>query len=312
MSQHAAETELLQGGVFAVVVIYRMQPTACQSLQTLLAAVAALPPGALRLRILVADNTPGGQAIEALPPGVEYRAYPENPGLARPYNDALALAEGDGYMWMLTLDQDTSLPVSFLLSMAMAAAQYAAAPQVAAVVPRIVDRGRPVSPFRYRAGFLPIVPANPASGISGPHTSALNSGSLLRVQALRSVDGYDERFPLHNSDTRLYQRLHVAGLRVAVAAEVTVPHELSILDREHRMSPDRYRHMLEDECAFWDRHMGTLGRAERLVRLVGRWCKGMLHNEDAAFQRVTLGEIRRRLATSRVRRAKTRGAGPSR
>ena len=138
-----------------------------------------------------------------------------------------------------------------------------------------------------------------ANGIAGPHASALNSASLLRVRCLRSIGGYDERFPLHNSDTRLYQQLHAAGYRIAVAGDIVVPHELSILDRQHRMSPERYRRMLEDECAFWDCHMGALGRIERLLRLALRYAKSTLQHEDAAYREVTLAELRRRLRTKR-------------
>lgn len=286
-----------RGGVFAVIVVYRMQPMASPSLRTLLAAAATVP--ALRMRLLVADNTPGGQMVEALPAEVEYRAYLDNPGLARPYNDALAMAEREGYAWLLTLDQDTTLPMSFLTDMLAVARQY---DDVAAVAPRILDGGRLVSPFRYVGGFLPwMLPAG-TSGICGPHTSALNSASLLRVEAVRAIGGYDEQFPLHNSDTRLYQRIDEAGMQVAVAGDIVVPHELSILDRQGRMSAERYRHMLRDECDFWDRHMGPAGRAERLLRLLLRWCKGLVGGEDAAFLAVTLKEILRRLLTTRTTR----------
>ncbi len=290
--------------ILAIVVIYRLQPLASPSLQTLLASAAVLP-STVRLGIVVADNTPGGQAVVALPSGVQYRPYPENPGLARPYNDALAQAETQGYNWLLTLDQDTSLPVTFLGGMADLAAGYdSSAPglAVAAIVPRILDRGRLVSPFRYVGGWLPRVLPATADGIVGPHTSALNSASLFRVAAMRAVDGYDESFPLHNSDTRLYQRLQAASKQVAVAGSIVVPHELSILDRENRISPARYRQMLEDECAFWDRHMGPLGRAERLLRLALRYGKGLLRHEPSAYQQVTLGELGRRLKTTRRQR----------
>ena len=302
------------GGILAVVVVYKTQPLHCSSLITLLASAAELSnqsnqaPQAPRLRILVADNTPGGQPIEALPPAVQYRAYVENPGLARPYNDALLEAERDGFEWLLTLDQDTSLPVSFLPEMLQSAKAYQQNQEVAAVVPCIVDGKRVISPFRYLGGFLPSMLPAGMSGIAGPHTSALNSASLLRVGALRELGGYDERFPLHNSDTRLYQRLDLAGKHVAVAGHVTVPHELSILDRENRMSPERYRHMLEDECFFWDRHMGPAGRAERLIRLAVRYGRGVLRGEAPAYQRLTLLELRRRLLTTRSARLARRTA----
>ncbi|SDF71517.1 hypothetical protein [Terriglobus roseus] len=289
-------------GILAVVVVYKTQPADCLSMITLMASIANLPAGSPPVSVIVADNTPNGQQIKQLPNLVRYTAYEGNPGLARPYNDALLQAELGGFGWLLTLDQDTSLPGTFLRDMLGAARTYQGDSTVAAIVPRIVDGQRVISPFRYVGGFLPIVYSTNKSGLVGPHASALNSASLLRVSALRELGGYDESFPLHNSDTRLYQQLNEAGKRIAVAAHVVVPHELSILDRENRMSPERYRRMLEDECEFWDSHMGMLGRMERLVRLVGRYCKGILSGEQVMFQRVTLEELRRRLLTRRTNR----------
>ena len=271
------------------------------SLTTLLATAEQAMNTHLRLKIVVADNTPGGQTVSGLPKTVEYWAYPENPGLAQPYNDAVAVAAEQGFEWLLTLDQDTCLPESFLPVMANVTRLYAGSFNVAALVPRIKDTERLISPFCYVGGFLPVVLPMSTRGIAPPHTSALNSASLLRVRLLEELGGYDPAFPLHNSDTRLYQRLNEIGKRVAIA-DVVVLHEYSILRREERMSPDRYRFMLRDECGFWDRHMGFLGRVERMARLLGRYAAGVLRRESPVFQRITAAEIQYRLLTRRATR----------
>lgn len=301
-------TALRGGGILAVVVLYKILPADSPSLRTLLAAASALPTGSLRLAIELADNTPGGQQVDSLPDAVAYRAYPENPGLTVPYNDALLKAERDGFHWILTLDQDTSLPVNFLSRMMEAVSVYGADPEVAAVVPRIVDGERTISPFRFKAGFWPSLLPVDVCGVPGRHVSALNSASLLRVSTLRQLGGYDNAFPLHNSDTRLYQLLDQAGKRVAVAGDIVVPHELSILDRERRMSPERYQQMLRDERTFWDRHMSAAGRAERLLRLAVRFGLGLLRGESAPFQKVTRDELVYRLCTRRATRMRKSSA----
>lgn len=287
--------------ILAIVVIYRLAPMESSSLITLMHSARQAEIPGLHLKVLVADNTPGGQTVSDLPATVAYRAYPENPGLAQPYNDALSTAAQEGFDWLLTLDQDTRLPPDFLAGMARVAQRYGDDQEVAAVVPRIEDVGRLISPFHFIRGFLPAVLSPSASGLAPRYTSALNSASLLRVRSLLALGGYDPNFPLHNSDTRLYQRLDKAGKRVAIA-DVRVPHELSILRREERMSPDRYRRMLQDECRFWDRHMGVAGRTERWMRLLGRYGKGALKREHSAFQHITLTELGYRLFTRRATR----------
>lgn len=295
--------------ILAIVVIYRLLPMESSSLITLMNSAKQAETLGLQLRVLVADNTPGGQTVSDLPATVTYQAYPDNPGLARPYNDALSVAAEGGFDWLLTLDQDTRLPLDFLADMARVAQMYAEDRRVAAVVPRIEDVGRLISPFRFYLGFLPAVLPMSASGLAPLHTSALNSASLLRVRSLLELDGYDLNFPLHNSDTRLYQRLDKAGKRVAIA-DMRVPHELSILRREKRMTPDRYQLMLQDECRFWDHYMGLAGRTERMVRLLGRYVKGVLQKELSAFQRVTAAEIQHRILTRRSTRLRTTAGMP--
>lgn len=287
--------------IFAVVVIYRLLPMESPGVRSLIAAARATEASELRVRLRIADNTPGGQVVGALPQGFEYCAYPANPGLVQPYNDALAAAEAEGFQWLLVLDQDTDLPMDFLTRVTAEAQRYANNPEVAAIVPSIVDSGRLISPLCFRGGFLPMVLRAGVHGLAPRHVSAINSGSLLRCEALRSAGGYDPDFPLHNSDTRLYQKLNQAGYRVAIA-NVTVPHELSILKREQRISPERYRKMLVDECLYWDRHMSAPARAERIVRLAGRFVRGVLTKEDAIFRSITGNELRRRIFTSRIAR----------
>lgn len=313
MSSNASASTPRPISVLAIVVVYRQRPEETSSLMTLEETIRRAATPSLRVSIIVADNTPGGQQPGSLSPGIEYRPYPDNPGLAIPYNDALATARREGFDWMLTLDQDTQLPSNFLDSMIACATRYVQDTHVAAVVPKIVDGGRPISPFRFVGGFLPKVLTGPIAGLAPLHASALNSASLLRVASLEAIGGYDPRFPLHNSDTRLYQRLDEAGYRVAVADGVSVPHELSILRREERISPDRYRHMLADERYFWDSHMGALGRLERIVRLAGRAVKGRLQKENAVFQHITVEELRYRLLHSRRTRMRRQdGKTPTR
>ena len=293
--------------ILAIVVVYKMQPNSCPSLQTLVEAAEYAGSASIDASISVADNTPGGQSVDPLASGAAYRAFPNNPGLAPIYNLAIAEAASNGIPWLLTLDQDTHLPAEFLKSMAEWIARYQDDDRVAAIVPRIFDGARPVSPLRFIGGFLPLVVGPKLFGLLGEHATALNSASLLRISALQKVGGYDERFPLNNSDTALFHRLDQAGYRVVLAGDITVRHELAIMQRQDRMTIERYRQLLIDERDFWDLHLGALARAERMVRLAGRLLKAMLSGEGADFQQATLGELRHRLFTRktvRIRNAK--------
>jgi len=288
--------------VLAVIVIYKICPSESPSLKTLLTAAAQIRGSSLELGILVQDNTPGGQDPGFLPGQVRYEAAPHNPGLAHAYNRALEIAETEGYDWLLTLDQDTALPADFLTRIEEVARRFQPSQAIAAIVPQVVGDGRILSPFWFKGGILPSWFRTGFVGSPSQAIYAVNSASTLSVAALKLLGGYDPLFPLDVSDINLFHKLRGAGKKVFVAGDIVVHHELALLDKGERMSIDRYRSGLMDECAFWDLNMGPLARLERMVRLVGMACKGFLKSDQHAFRRATISELKRRLGTSRTRR----------
>lgn len=290
------------GGVFAIVVLYKTHPRDSVTLQTLLRAADWIEKQPIRLAISIHDNTPEGQEPGPLPADIRYTAAKRNPGLAIAYNTAAAAASEEGYEWLLTLDQDTELPEDFLEVMFRETEIYEKERRVGAVVPHIFDQGRHISPFRFVCGFWPIVLPPSFDGIAPQYSSAINSCTFLRLSALEKIGGYDRRFPINNSDSSLFVRLDAAGFRIAVAGELRVQHELAIMNRQDRMSLERYQQVLDDERAFWDFHMGFLGRVERAVRLLGRVFKDLIERRNAEFRARSLAEVWYRLVTRRRRR----------
>jgi GT2 family glycosyltransferase len=288
--------------VCAVIVLYKLKASDSPSLLTLLAAADEVSSSEIKLQILIQDNTPGGQKIGAIPSAIRYETAPENPGLADAYNRALKFAQANNYQWLLTLDQDTTLPRDYLVHMVKHVKHLDSDARICAIVPQVVDKGKNLSPFRFAAGFMPRWFEFGFVGLPSRATYALNSAALLRCASLAKIGGYDLRFPLDISDINLFHRLYADGKRVFVAGDILVNHSFSLLNKTGRMSMDRYSQMLRDECAFWDLYMGPLARLERFVRLMGRVGKDYLLTEDPVFCRTALLELRRRLMTRRAHR----------
>ena len=288
--------------LLAVVVIYKMQPCDSSTLKTLLATAGNASSDELDLRIVVWDNTPGGQNVSNLPVGVLYKQAPHNPGLAQAYNEALEVAEAEEYEWLLTLDQDSILPADFLARIAGLARELSPVKTVGAIVPQVIAGGRTVSPFQFLLGAIPHWFSGGFVGISRRAAYAANSGATLRVSALREIGGYDPMFPLDLSDTNLFHRLHGSGKSVFVAGDITVHHDFALLNKQAKMSAARYEASLLDDCAFWDLYMGPIARFERIVRFAGRVCKDFLNSRESGYWRLTLSELRRRLLTPRHER----------
>jgi len=290
--------------ILAIVVLYKLAPEASPTLISLMEIAAAIPSSVLDLSILVWDNTPDGQKVTP-PPLARYISAPNNPGLAQAYNTACEIAAAEGFEWLLTLDQDTLLPPPFLTRIRDIIAGLPPTSSVAAIVPLVTDGDRTLSPYRLLAGALPRWYPAGFLGTVPQALYAVNSASTLRVSAIRQVGGYDPLFPLDLSDINLFHKLHAAGYKVFIAGDLRVHHELALLNKEKRMSLDRYRDGLLDECAFYDRALGPLARLERLIRLAGRACKDMFKPSLTHFRAATLHELRRRILTSRSQRIAT-------
>jgi GT2 family glycosyltransferase len=286
--------------LLAVIVIYKMRPLDSSTLQTLLASVENTTSENLYVKIIVWDNTPGGQDSGELPDGILYESAPHNPGLAQAYNQALELAEAEGYEWLLTLDQDSCLPTDFLEKISGFARELSQDKTVGAIVPGVIADGRIVSPFWFVFGV-------PRFGLGFGGTPkraiyAVNSGSILRVSALREIGGYDPMFPLYVSDIHIFHRLFGSGKSVFIAGDVMVHHEVALMNKHTRMSIERYKDSLLDECAFWDLYMSPVARLERIVRFAVRAYRDRSIAKESRFWKTTLSELKRRLFTSRRKR----------
>ncbi len=223
--------------IYAVIALYKLQPSQSAALTTLLAAIPRLQSGEAEIGILLYDNTPGGQTIEALPSGVEYKANPGNGALAAACNYGLRVAREQGFEWLLTLNQDTTLPTDFLFKLCGAARFVAAESDVAGIVPSISSEGKVVSPFTTRK-YWTFSRAIPRGFIGSPFKNvyAANSGSAIKVSALDAIGGFDPRFPLDMTDFDVNFRLHRQNLRFFVAGNIHVELELSYLDLRRRSS----------------------------------------------------------------------------
>jgi GT2 family glycosyltransferase len=287
--------------VLAVIVLYKMQPSESVSYSTLRAAMSALSDGQADIKIVLYDNTPGGQDIGELPDDLLFKADFENGGLATAYNYALEIAHEEGFDWLLTLDQDTTLPIDFLLKLCHTAAFVAPLPNVAAIVPHISSDGQVLSPF-IRMKHLTLTKKIPDGfiGIPTDNVYAVNSASTIKVSALKGVGGYDPRFNLDFSDLAIYHRLHCHGLRVFVAGNIYVEHEVSGYDLKNRSTPGRYEDFCRAEETAYDEWVGGVARVLLAVRIFHRLVYRLWRNNGSLpYFKICLRFFCRRLFYSR-------------
>lgn len=292
--------------LIAVVVLYKLKPCDSPTLRSLLAAISAFK-GRTEIGIILYDNTPGGQDPGALPPNVQYRADIENGGLAKAYNYTLELAHVHNFDWMLTLDQDTGLPIDFISKLCSTIAFVRSMDGVAAIVPSISSDGRLISPSypTNRWAFARHFPLGFVGISTHKLTLAVNSASTLRVSALRAVGGYDPRFWLDCSDVLVYHRLQANNFRVFVAGNIHVEHEASVLDLVNRVTPDRYANIHSAHEAYFDECLGRTEGVMRLLKLFYELAKVWKKRLPRPYSKVLYKMIYRKLIYSRKHRMET-------
>ncbi len=286
-------------GLLAVIVLHKMALQDSLSYRTLLAAAERISPVQTRFHLLIIDNLSWASPPLELPSWVRYERASDNLGLAAAYNRALDIALAEGFDWIVTLDQDTDLPSNFLARMTEIAETVRSSPQIAAIVPQLIGDGRMLSPLRFCLGAFPIWYPPGFAGTPDHKVFAFNSGAVLRVSALRQMGGYDPRFWLDYSDTRLFCQLAKYGKRVRIAGDLQMRHNFSMLDKQKRMSPQRYRELLATEAALWDMEMNWLAGLERTIRLVGRYLRHLLNKDLLEYRRETLRALLTRLFHSK-------------
>jgi len=286
--------------VLALIVLYKMQPSESAAFMSLQLAIDDLAQGRSGFRVLLYDNTPGGCDPGSLPDCVQYEAAGQNTGLSAAYNHALAIARRERDTWLLILDQDTTLPSDYLARMSTIAFEIEPDEKIAAIVPLILDAGRAVSPV-----FIEFWGTNHVSadcfGASRREIQAINSASWFRVSSLLQIGGFSPYFWLDYLDAYVFRHFCLHGLKVYVAGDVEVEHELSLL-HGGELKTERYRNILRAESAFWDIYGGLVQGVVLTARLLGRMWRQRKRGHGLAIRQLTGNEMKRRLFQSRTRR----------
>ncbi len=205
------------GPVVAVVATYR--PDA----ESLLALIDDLARDGIAT-IVVDDGSPctfdpllreaAGRVTAGTP--VKVQRFGTNDGIARSLNAGLATAQALKAPWLLTLDQDTRLPVG-VIEQLLATAERAkkAGLVVGAIGPVIGDASG--GDIKY-----------PTREVSGFATTAeiVQSGAIWSVAALQEIDGFDERLGIDAVDAAACLHLRQIDYQVLVDGEARITHRL--------------------------------------------------------------------------------------
>jgi GT2 family glycosyltransferase len=266
--------------VYFVVVLYKCKTADSAACRSLLSK--AIPEG-IRLRGLIYDNTPD-IAVEnkSLSEGIEYYSAGMNNGLPAAYNDGICRALEGGARYLMLVDQDSTITAEFLEAAARAVKESPSDQVVWA--PHIIAGNRHISPYKFNALGLPTFKYDLSNAPAAYF--AINSYSIISLDFLKEIGGYDEFYWLDGLDFWFYSRVARMGYTVGVIG-VNVTHHLSLL--EGGISAKRLLNIARYEsCFFWEYFPG-LQAVTGTLRVLAR---GILNLQILWQSGQTLGYLR--------------------
>lgn len=180
---------------------------------------------------------------------VTYIHDASNPGLAKAYNLAKQYLEQVDADLLLLLDQDTSLPetyIKFLQKIDMKQEK-----NVAVYVPRVYSHNRQISPVSAEL-YVSNKAKKLSSGDFSTAVMAINSGTVLTKKTLLDIGSFNENFSLDFLDHWLFWTLFKLSKCIRVL-DYEIMHNLSVLDYS-QVSLKRYTSILKAETLFYEQY----------------------------------------------------------
>lgn len=275
--------------ITAVIVIYNQNPSECKTLQTLKASFNHNESWPRNVEFIVYDNSPMKQDVNLeLYSGlnISYVHDSRNLGIATAYNYAFSRGKENGSEWILLFDHDTEVTKEYIDKVL----QYEDNDKkVAAVVPLIVSgRGNIMISPVISTSLRPIQNEKINPGLHDQPLMAINSGSLVRIDVLEELNGFNTEFPLDYLDHWLFYAIYEKGYFVWVL-DTILNHDLSVMNYNN-ISLDRYKSISDAEMNFYKHYKRSLYKTYK-SHLIKRFLKQFLLVKNKKIASYTLQKL---------------------
>lgn len=211
----------------------------------------------------------------------------ENKKLAYAYNFALKRAVENGYKWLLLLDQDTSVPKGYFNRL-QDFLKSGYPEKLAAVVPVLKSGDVVLSPKVVSSRMRIESKAKPNE--YGRWITAINSMSLMNVGFFNSIGGFSSKYELDMLDRWSYNQIMKLN-RLVYVLDVNSNHELSFLDFEKNVTPERYSDFMKMENRFSTDEMDLFYLVFYKVKLFFKSLKQLVKYQNKEYSRITFSYI---------------------
>lgn len=234
--------------IFIVLVLYKSNLRTSNTIQSICNNYDG------RLKIFIFDNSPKRQYIENefMYKNLEINYYHSrsNVGLSYAYNYALQEANNLKLKWILLLDQDTYITRDYFDEL-LNIDNSIVTNNIVSIIPRVISvlNNKNISPRKLCVGGLNI-PIAIKSGIVTRPISGINSGTILCISFLNTINGFSNEYTLDMLDHWYFKKIYSLG-KCVFLLNSSIKQNLSILGKfEENITIDRYRQLLYAENNF--------------------------------------------------------------
>jgi GT2 family glycosyltransferase len=243
-----------ENSIIIVIVIYNVNLEDCITFKTLINYISN---SNLIYDLIIFNNS---NEIK-IPQNKSYKVVNsnENKKLSGAYNYALSYARENDKDWILLLDQDTELTEDYFSKLTLYFNSTPLNSEIVSIIPFLIENSKTISPHKIGLfNFKDSKVINP--GIQHEHITAFNSLSLLNVEFMLSLGGFNIEYPLDMLDHWYYLQIYNCKKKVYVL-DTYIEHKLSLSSYENNVSIERHRSILKAEKAFTK----ELGRTHYLL-----------------------------------------------
>jgi hypothetical protein len=258
---------------YAIVVVYQLDEGACTTLKKLDLSLKKINK---KIRVIIYDNSENesifnkDNAIKIYQNlTIEYISDNKNPGLAVAYN--FALENNNQAEYLILFDQDTTINEKYLEELFGLNKIYDC------FIPMVYStKNQPISPvwFNEYGGTEPI---KDHTTIKAGFLTAINSGTIVKVESIKKIGGFPLEFSLDMLDHYTFYLMSKMNFNI-YKMNSSLFQDLSIDDYGKNISFKRFKSILDSEIKLIDK-MSFVKRHFFILRLLVRSFRLLLQNQ---------------------------------
>jgi hypothetical protein len=274
--------------IIIIVVLYKCKINKSRTIRSLINIYRNCPQSFTDTDIIIYDNGQENQKLDlSLTKNFSYIKSENNSGLSTAYNYALTKALKENAEWLLLFDQDTKLPENYFNNLLIPLTTANKNKRIKAVVPKIHYKNNYFSPSKVFYGGI-LRPINmDYNGIYDKEIFAIGSGSMLRVDFISEVGGFNNDFWLDSLDRWIYNTIYEEEGKVMVTNNI-LEHELSVLDYDSYVSEERYKNIIKYEALFMNNYKSNFQNIIYYIRLLIRVITLFIKEKNKNYSSITL------------------------